>query len=134
MRIIAKSTTTSTLSNSITMDSFQSEKHYKMALARVWQLMEMPAKSPAEAQEMNMLATLVEAYEAINVPMQPSGPIAFLKYKMEQENLKQRDLIPFIGDKSKVSKVLNYKQELTVPMIRSLSKGLRIPINFLIPA
>ncbi len=105
-----------------------------MALRRVWDLMETPTKSSAEAEEMDMLATLVEAYEAISVPMQPSDPIAFLKYKMEQENLKQRDLIPFIGDKSKVSKVLNYKQELTVTMIRRLSKGLSIPVNFLVPA
>ncbi len=116
------------------MDNLQSDKHYKMALNRVWELMENPAKTQAEEQEMDMLATLVEAYEDVHVPMQPGDPIAFLKYKMEQENLKQIDLIPFIGNKTKVSKVLNYKQELTVAMIRNLSKGLHIPVNFLIPA
>lgn len=66
------------------MNSFQSEKHYQMALEQLWGLMEMPTKSLAEAQEMDMLVTLVEAYEVINVPMQPSDPIAFLKYKMQQ--------------------------------------------------
>ncbi|GAB2785103.1 DNA-binding protein [Rhabdobacter roseus] len=106
------------------MDNLQSEKHYKMALSRVWELMENPTKTPAEEQEMDMLATLVEAYEALHVPMQPSDPIAFLKYKMEQDNLKQLDLIPFIGDKTKVSKVLNYKQELTV------AKGSAYPLAF----
>ncbi|WP_373511398.1 type II toxin-antitoxin system HigA family antitoxin [Persicitalea sp.] len=116
------------------MDSLQNEKHYKMALSRIWDLMEKLSKDPAEAQEMDMLATLVEAYEAVQIPMQPGDPIAFLKYKMEQENLKQGDLIPFIGDKSKIYNVLNYKQELTVTMIRSLSKGLGIPANFLIPS
>ncbi|MPR34992.1 helix-turn-helix domain-containing protein [Salmonirosea aquatica] len=116
------------------MDNLHNEKHYKMALSRVWELMENSNKTYTEEQEMDMLVTLVEAYEEVHIPMQPSDPIAFLKYKMEQDDLKQLDLIPFIGDKTKVSKVLNYKQELTVAMIRNLSKGLHIPINFLIPA
>lgn len=116
------------------MDDLQSDKHYKMALGRIWELMEMSVKTHSEAQEMDMLATLVEAYEAVHIPMQPSDPIAYLRYKMEQENLLQQDLIPYIGDKTKVSKVLNRKQELTVAMIQRLSKGLNIPINFLIPS
>ena len=53
---------------------------------------------------------------------------------MVQENLKNKDLIPFIGDKTKVSKVMNRKQELSVLMIKRLSKGLNIPVNFLIPS
>ena len=105
-----------------------------MALKRVWELMGNNSKSTAEEAELDMLATLIEAYETVHVPMQPGDPIAFLKYKMEQDHLKQKDLIPFIGDKTKVSKVLNYKQELTVAMIRKLSKGLSIPVSFLIPA
>lgn len=116
------------------MDNLQSEKHYKMALSRVWELMENSAKTLSEEQEMDMLATLVEAYEDVHIPMQPGDPIAFLRYKMEKENLLQQDLIPYIGDKTKVSKILNRKQELTVAMIQRLSKGLNIPINFLIPA
>ncbi len=116
------------------MNNHQNEKHYEMALKRVWELMGNNSKSPSEEAEMDVLATLIEAYETVHIPMQPGDPIAFLKYKMDQDNLKQRDLIPYIGDKTKVSKVLNYKQELTVAMIRNLSKGLSIPVSFLIPA
>ncbi len=110
-----------------------SEKNHQLALQRVRTLMKQkPSKNSAEGQELDMLITLIEAYETVHVPMQASDPIAYLQYKMEQDNLKQRDLIPFIGDKTKVSKVMNRKQELTVSMIQRLSKGLNIPVNFLI--
>jgi len=110
-----------------------SEKNHQLALQRVRTLMKLkPSRDSAEGQELDMLITLIEAYESIHVPMQASDPIAYLQYKMEQNNLKQRDLIPYIGDKTKVSKVLNRKQELTVSMIKRLSRGLNIPVNFLI--
>ena len=110
-----------------------SEKNHQLALNRVRNLMKLKPKIDSiEEQELDMLITLIEAYETIYVPMQASDPIAYLQYKMEQDNLKQRDLIPFIGDKTKVSKVMNRKQELTVSMIQRLSKGLNIPVNFLI--
>jgi HTH-type transcriptional regulator / antitoxin HigA len=116
------------------MDNIISEKYHQMALNKVYALMKnKPEKNSVEGQELEMLITLIEAYEEIHVPMQASDPIAYLQYKMEQDNLKQRDLIPFIGDKTKVSKVMNRKQELTVLMIAKLSKGLNIPANFLIP-
>lgn len=110
------------------------QNHHRLALRRVWELMRNSTRTQAESEEMDMLVTLVEAYEAVHIPMQPGDPIAFLRYKMEKENLLQQDLIPYIGDKTKVSKILNRKQELTVAMIQRLSKGLNIPINFLIPA
>ena len=116
------------------MDNMTSEKYHQMALNKLYTLMKTkPQKNSAEGQEMEMLITLIKAYEEMHVPMQASDPIAYLQYKMEQNNLKQRDLIPFIGDKTKVSKVMNRKQELTILMITRLSKGLNIPVNFLIP-
>ena len=117
------------------MDNITNEKYHQMALNKVRALMKTkPQKESAEGQELEMLITLIEAYEEIHVPMQPTDPIAYLAYRMEQDNLKQVDLIPFIGDKTKVSKVMNRKQELSVSMIRRLSKGLNIPLNFLIPS
>jgi len=110
-----------------------SEKNHQLALHRVRNLMKLkPKADSAEGQELDMLITLIEAYETVHVPMQASDLIAYLQYKMEQHNLKQQDLIPFIGDKTKVSKVMNRKQELTVLMIQRLSKGLNIPVSFLI--
>ena len=117
------------------MDNLQNELHYKNALSRIWELMKLkPTKNSPEGKELDMMTTLVEAYEAINIPMQPTDPIAFLRYKMEQDHLKQKDLIPYIGDKTKVSKIMNYRQELTISMIQKLSKGLKIPINLFFPA
>lgn len=117
------------------MDNISSETHYEKALERVWQLMQQrPQKNTPEGAELDMLATLIEAYEAVYYPMQPTDSLAFLKYKMEKENIKQKDLIPYIGDKSKVSKVLNGKQELTLSMIQKLSRGLKIPVTLLVSA
>jgi HTH-type transcriptional regulator/antitoxin HigA len=117
------------------MDNLENDMHYKNALLRIRALMKaQPRRGSKEGNELDMLTTLVEAYELIHVPMQPHDPVAFLKYKMKVENLKQKDLIPFIGDKTRVSKVLNYRQELTVSMIKKLSTGLSIPVNLLIPA
>ena len=117
------------------MDNINNEKYHKMALNKVRALLKLnPAKDSADGQELEMLITLVEAYEDVHVPMQASDPRAYLAFRMEQDNLKQVDLIPFIGDKTKVSKVMNRKQELSVSMIRRLSKGLNIPLNFLIPS
>lgn len=117
------------------MDNLQEEQHYKKALKQIWDLMQKnPELGTAEAEQLEMLTTLVEAYEEIHYPMQPTDPISFLKYKMEVSNLKQKDLIPYIGDKTKVSKVLNRKQELTISMVQRLSKGLKIPVNLLVPA
>ncbi|MBK9928456.1 MAG: hypothetical protein IPP04_01100 [Saprospiraceae bacterium] len=116
------------------MDNFKNEIHYKKALKKIWTLMQIrPKKGSSEGNEMDMLITLVEAYESIHIPLQPTDPIAYLKYKMAKDHLKQKDLIPYIGDKTKVSKVLNYHQELTVSMIKKLSKGLKIPVQMLIP-
>jgi HTH-type transcriptional regulator / antitoxin HigA len=84
------------------------EKYHQMALNKVRTLMKLkPSKESEEGQELEMLITLIEAYEDVHVPMQASDPIAYLVYKMEQDNLKQVDLIPYIGDKTKVSKVMN---------------------------
>ncbi len=115
------------------MDRLISEQHYQQALRRVWELMKLyPQKNTLQGDELDMLATLIEVYEEAYTPMQPTDSLAFLRFKMEKDNLKQKDLIPYIGDKTKVSKVLNGKQELTLSMIKRLSRGLNIPINLLV--
>ena len=73
------------------------EKYYRQALQRIWQLMQKrPQKNTPEGNELNMLTTLVEVYEEVHYPMQPTDPLAFLKSKMEKENIKQKDLISCI--------------------------------------
>lgn len=109
--------------------SIRDEANYEKALARTYELMQLrPELNTPEGDELDMLVTLIEAYEEIHYPMASINP----KHKMEQKNLKQKDLIPFIGDKTKVSKILSGKQELTISMIRNLAKGLNIPVQRLI--
>ena len=114
-------------------NKIDSEIHYKYALSRIWDLMhKKPTKESREGKELNMLLTLVEAYEAIHYPIPVIDPIELLKKKMKEKKLKQTDLIQYIGSKSQVSKILHRKQNFTVKMIRNLSKGLNIPVGDLI--
>ncbi len=75
---------------------------------------------------------LVEAYEEKHYPIALPNPISAIKFRMEQQGLKQSDLIPYIGSKSKVSEVLSGKRALSKQMIRALHEGLNIPLEVLI--
>ncbi|MFD2574176.1 type II toxin-antitoxin system HigA family antitoxin [Spirosoma soli] len=111
----------------------RTEAQYDDALERVYELLQLhPALNTPEGDELDLLVTLVEAYEAVHYPMTASDPVRYLKNKMQQLGLHQSDLVPFIGDKTQVSKVLNHKRDLTLPMIKRLSKGLNIPIQRLV--
>lgn len=111
----------------------KTEEQYEEALERIYHLLQTDPQPNSEAgDELELMVTLVEAYEAVHYPMSASDPVAYLQNKMLQNGLKQVDLIPFIGDKALVSKVLNRKRELTLSMIRKLSKGLNIPISRLV--
>jgi HTH-type transcriptional regulator / antitoxin HigA len=111
----------------------KTEEQYEETLERIYHLLQIhPQPQTEKGDELEVLVTLVESYEAIHYPMSTSDPIAYLKNKIAQNGLKQMDLIPFIGDKTMVSKVLNKKRELTLSMIKRLSKGLNIPVARLI--
>ena len=113
----------------------RTESQYDDALERVYDLMQgQPAAGTPEGNELDLLVTLIDAYEAVHHPMTASDPVAYLKSRMAQLGLKQHVLIPFIGDKTQVSKVLNHKRDLTLPMIKRLSQGLNIPIQRLMGA
>ena len=113
----------------------RTEAQYDDALERVFRLLQShPSLNTPEGDELDLLVTLIEAYEAVHYPMTASDPIVYLKNKMHQLGLHQSDLVPFIGDKTQVSKVLNHKRDLTLPMIKRLSKGLNIPIQRLVGA
>lgn len=117
------------------MKVIRTEIQYDDALERVYNLLQNhPSLNTPEGDELDLLITLIEAYEAVHYPMTASDPVVYLKNKMLQLGLHQSDLVPFIGDKTQVSKILNHKRDLTLPMIRRLSKGLNIPIQRLIGA
>jgi HTH-type transcriptional regulator/antitoxin HigA len=84
--------------------------------------------------ELEVLVTLVDAYEAKRFPMATPEPVAVIRFQMEQQGLSRRELEPMIGSRARVSEVLNGKRALTLPMIRRLHAGLRIPVELLVGA
>jgi HTH-type transcriptional regulator/antitoxin HigA len=81
--------------------------------------------------ELDILTTLVEVYEEIHYKIDVPDPIDAIKFRMEQESLKQKDLISILGSASKVSEILNKKRKLTLNMIRNLHNDLKIPFDSL---
>jgi len=85
-----------------------------------------------EGDLLDVLATLVEAYEAKHFPMEVADPVEAIKFQMDQKGLTGKDLEPMIGRSNRVYEVLNRVRPLTLPMIRKLHKGLGIPAEALI--
>ena len=109
----------------------KTEADYDMALARIDELMDARLDSP-EGDELDVLVTLVEKYEAQHYPIDAPNPIEAIRFRMDQYDLKDKDLIPYIGQSGRVSEILSFKRKLTLGMIRKLHAGLNIPIESLI--
>ena len=111
----------------------KTEKDYDKALNRIDELMELnPKIGTKESDELEILVLLVENYEELNWNIETPDPIEDIKYRMEEMNLKQKDLIPYVGNKSKVSELLNRKISLSLTMVRNLSQALHIPVETLV--
>ena len=111
----------------------RTEEDYDAVLARIDMLMNADMGTP-EGDELDILVTLVEAYEAKNYPMPICDPVEAIKFRMEQMGLEPKDLTPIIGSRSKVSEVLNHKRQLSIAMIRNLHARLHVPYESLIGA
>lgn len=109
----------------------RSEQDYDITLARISDLMDAEPGTP-EGDEMYLLVTLVELYEKNTHPIGLPDPIEAIKFRMEQMGMKHKDLIPFIGSRSKVSEVLSRQRPLSIAMIRKLHEGLGIPAEVLL--
>jgi len=109
----------------------RTEANHRAALARINELMDAEAGTP-EADELSVLADLVESYEAKRFPIERPTPVEAIRFRMEQAGLEPRDLEPYIGSRGKVSDVLAGKQALTLPMIRALHRHLGIPAEVLL--
>lgn len=109
----------------------KTEADHAAALARIESIFGASPGTP-EGDELELLVHLVEAYEAAVAPIDYPDPVEAIRFRMEQGGLKQADLVPYIGNKSKVSEVLNGKRSLSLAMIRALHKGLGIPAHVLI--
>lgn len=109
----------------------KNEADYEKALQRLNMIFDAAADSK-EGDEAEVLALLIDNYENQYFPIEAPDPIEAIKIRMEEMNLKQKDLIGVIGGKSRVSEVLNKKKRLTVDMIRELEKVLQISASILV--
>jgi len=113
------------------MKLIRTEREYEKALDRLDLIFDSKSSSK-EGQEAELLALLIEDYEDIHYRIPSPDPIAAIRIRMEELELKQKDLIGVIGSKGIVSEVLNKKRKLTVTMIRNLSDKLKIAAKVLI--
>jgi len=109
----------------------KNENDYRLALKRLEVIFDAKTGTP-ESDELDILGLLVDEYENKNYFIGPPDPIEAIKIRMEEMCLKQVDLIPEIGGKSRVSEVLNKKRKLTVEMIRNLTARLNLSPSLLI--
>jgi len=111
----------------------RSETDYENTLQRINDLID--AKSGTEEfDELEILTTLIEAYERSSFQIEMPDPVAVIKFVMEQRNLNRKQLEPYIGGRNRVSEVLSGKRPLTLTMIRKLHNCLGIPAELLIQA
>jgi HTH-type transcriptional regulator/antitoxin HigA len=109
----------------------KTDAEHEAALAHVETLMDAAPGSKAEA-EFELWSLLVEKYEEEHFPIAAPDPVSAIEFRMEQMGLNRSDLLRFIPNKSKVSEVLGRRRPLSLPMIRSLASGLRIPAAVLL--
>ena len=109
----------------------RSDADYEEALAeagRLWGAL----SGPPDGDRLDILATLIDAYEARHYPMDPPDPVEAIKFRMEQQGLSRKDLEPLIGTRTRVAEVLNRKRSLSIGMIRRLHDRLGISADVLI--
>ncbi len=111
----------------------RSKADYKNALNELERLWGAKLGTP-EGDRLDIIATLIDAYESEHYPMDPPDPVEAIKFRMEQQGLSRKDLEPLIGTRTRVAEVLNRKRNLSIGMIRRLHDDLGIPAEVLIRA
>lgn len=109
----------------------RNERDYKKAIKRIETLWDA-APNSSEYDELEVLATLVDAYEAHHHPIDPPDPIEAIRFRMDQLGLSRKDLEAYIGSRGRVSEVLGRRRGMSLSMIRKLYRGLGIPAEVLL--
>ena len=109
----------------------RSEADYEAALAEVERLWGARSGTP-EGDRLDILATLIDAYEAEQHPMDPPDPVEAIKFRMEQQGLTRKDLEGILGSRTRIAEVLNRRRSLSINMIRCLHDKLGISAEVLI--
>ncbi|CEF53709.1 helix-turn-helix domain-containing protein [Acetobacter ghanensis] len=109
----------------------RNEADYDAALEEVERLWGAKSGTP-DGDRLDVLATLIDVYEAKHHPIDPPDPVEAIRFRMEQQGLTRKDLEPMIGPRNRVADVLNRKRGLSIDMIRQLHDGLGISAEVLI--
>lgn len=115
----------------VELKPIRTEADYEAALEEVGRLWGAGSGS-AEGDRLDVLATLIDVYEAQHYPMDPPDPIEAIRFRMEQQGLTRKDLEPMIGNRGRVAEVMNRKRGLSIEMIRNLHEQLGISAEILI--
>jgi len=111
----------------------KTDEQYEDVLAAIEKLMDLdPEPDTEDAERLELLTLLISSYEREHFHMEKPDPIEAILFRMEQQQLSHKDLIPYIGSRGRVSEILNRKRPLTLKMIRNLHKELDIPAEILI--
>ena len=109
----------------------KTEQDYHFSIRRIEELWGAK-KDTTEGDELDLLVTLVESYEMKHYPIAPPDPIDAIKFRMEQMGITKAEMVKYLGSQNRVSEVLNRKRNLTLRMVKSLYKGLKIPAEILL--
>ena len=115
----------------MTIKPIRTDDDLQRAFKRLDKIFQAEEGTP-QADERDVLVTLIEAYENKHYDFGPADPVEAIKFRMEQEGLTPRDLEPYIGQSGRVSEVLNRKRALSLRMVKRLHDGLRIPYESLL--
>jgi HTH-type transcriptional regulator / antitoxin HigA len=109
----------------------RTKANYKAALAEMERLWGAKSGTP-KGDRLDVLATLIDAYETQHYPMDPPDPIDAIQFRMEQQGLTRKDLEPLIGTRARVAEIMTRKRNLSIDMIRRLHEQLGISAEVLI--
>ncbi len=109
----------------------KTESDYQEALARIDKLWGANKDTP-EGDELDLMITLTESYEMKHYPVAPPDPVDAIKFRMEQMGMTNADMIKYLGSQSRVSEILNRKRKLTLKMVKTLYRELKIPAEVLL--
>jgi HTH-type transcriptional regulator/antitoxin HigA len=113
--------------------AIRTDANYRDALREVSALIDLdPDRESTEGERLELIGTLVQAYEAEHYPIDPPDPIEAISFRMDQSGMGVKELVPFIGPLNRVYEVLAHKRPLTLHMIRRIHKGMDIPAEVLI--
>ena len=115
----------------MTIKPIKTIEDYQAALTRIEQLWNAHPNT-LEGDELDVLTTLVHTFKQEHYQIEAPDPIEAIKFRMEQQGLEEKDLVPYLGQHSRVTEIMNRKRELSISMIRNLHKGLHIPLSCLI--